>query len=408
MKSWIPPLPLALAMSAFGLSWLLLYRAAATLSSGVSFTALAWVHAVALGWITLVALSVLQHVIPAFLDVEWRSRPIGRGFILVFAFGAAALIAGFVGPSATLLQGGAFVAVLAIVVYALTACEPLGAAMRRGGTGRAVARAFGGTLLFLLLAALLGAIAALGLSGTVPATWLERLPPAHAVLAIGGWLSLLVVGVSARTMGPIAGMRSSRVRVHIGSSTTLLAGILLAGIAAILHLKSAAVVGCVLLLAGIALYAFDLLTVLARATVSHRPPQVLMACAALAAVASAALAIGAATGKPYGAAAVYVALLGWTGNAVLAHLHHIGVRVLLTTVRGEDDETRPQQVLIAPLSWLTVLAYQAAIVLGALAALRGDGALLRIAADAGFIAFLVMLTNVAAAYRNASLHAKTT
>ena len=92
-------------------------------------------------------------------------------------------------------------------------------------------------------------------------------------------------------------------------------------------------------------YAGDLGLVLSHATVAHRPPQVLMACAILAAVTASLLALGTASGRPWASAATYVALLGWIGSAVVAHVHHIGIRVLLTNVRGEADETCPGAIL---------------------------------------------------------------
>ena len=90
-----------------------------------------------------------------------------------------------------------------------------------------------------------------------------------------------------------------------------------------------------------------------------------MACALLAAVTASLLALGAASGQAWASAAIYVALLGWIGSAVVAHVHHIGIRVLLTNVRGEDDETCPGAILFPPLTWATVAVYEAAVILGA-------------------------------------------
>lgn len=397
MRGWIPPLPLALGAAAFGLSWIVLFAAAGAASTGVSFVALAWVHIVALGWIVLIALSILIHAIPAFLDVEWRLSGIARIATLFFAAGTAVLVGGFLGADTAALQAGAVLALAALAVYVAAACEPLGAAIARKGTARAVARAFGTTFAFALATAALGTLFAFALAGAASPSTLLELPKAHAVLGLAGWLSLLVVGVSARTLGPIAGERSRRIWAHVLSSSMLLAGAIFAAVALAFKLEAGILAGLALLLGGIGVYAYDLWSVLLRATVPHRPPQVLMACAGLGALAAAALAIGAALGRPWGLAAIYVALLGWIGSAVLAHVHHIGIRVLLTNVRGEDDETRPEAVLTAPLTWTTTALYELAVIGGAAGLLTTSSALVQTAACGGFASFTSLIVNVARA-----------
>jgi hypothetical protein len=394
MRGWIPPLPLALGAAAFGLSWIVLFAAAGSVSAGVTFLALAWVHVVALGWITLIALAILLHVIPAFLDVEWRSGGVARIATLCFAAGAAALVGGFLGAGSAALQGGAVLAFASLAVYVAAACEPVAAAIRRKGTVRAVARAFATTLAFALVTAALGTLFAFALAGAAPASALAQLPKSHAILGIAGWLSLLVVGVSARTLGAIAGERSHRIWAHVLSSSALLAGAIVAAVALAFDAEAAVLAGFGLLLIGVAVYAYDVANVLRHATVPHRPPQVLMACALLGALAATLLAVGAALGQPWGLAAVYVALLGWIGSAVLAHVHHIGIRVLLTNLHGEDDETRPEAVLTEPLTWATAVLYELAVVGGAAGLMRASPPLVSAAACAGFAAFALLLVNV--------------
>jgi hypothetical protein len=177
------------------------------------------------------------------------------------------------------------------------------------------------------------------------------------------------------------------------SSGALLAGAIIAAVALAYGLAAMLVAGLALLLLGVAVYAYDILQLLSRATVPHRPPQALMASATIGALAAAILAMGAALGRPWGLAAVYVALLGWIGSAVLAHVHHIGVRVLLTNLRGEDDETRPEAVLAAALTWTTAALYELAVISGALGLLQANSALVRLAACAGFAAFVALVVN---------------
>lgn len=401
MRGWIPPFPFALGILSFGLSWVALFEIARGGSFRPSFLTFGWLHIVTLGWISLIALSVLLYAVPEFLDAPWKSRPIARACTLFFALGVALLLVGFFCTNVIALQIGATIALLASIVYMVAIAEPLRFAMR--GTdrvSRAVARAFSGTFAFFVLTALFGTAFAYAIGGHLPAAWLQDIPHAHAILGIGGWLTLLVVGVSARTMGPIAGARTRRPLVHIIGSSTLMLGIIIAAIGAAIANEPTAIVGCALLIIGTAAYASDIADVISRATVKHRPPQILMLFAAAFALVAAILATCAAAGEPIANAAIYAALIGWIGSAILAHIHHIGVRVLLTTIRGEDDETRPEKVLTPALTWTTLTLYELAAILGTLAAITATPTTLSFASIAGFCAFITLLTNLAKARRN--------
>ncbi len=402
MRGWIPPFPFALGILSFGLSWIALFEIARGGSFGPSFLTFGWLHIVALGWISLIALSVLLHAVPEFLDAPWKSRPVARACTLFFAAGVALLLVGFFCTSVNIVQIGATITMLALIVYMIATIEPLRFAMKSTDrVSRAVARAFSGTFAFFLLTALLGTAFAYALAGHLPAAWLQNLPHAHAILGLGGWLTMLVVGVSARTMGPIAGARARRPLVHIIGSSTLMLGIIIGAIGAAMANTPTTIIGCALLIIGTLSYASDIIDVIARATVLHRPPQVLMVFAASFAVIAAILATCAAAGKPTANAAIFAVLIGWIGSAILAHIHHIGVRLLLTNIRGEDDETRPEQVLTTPITWTTVALYEAAAILGTIALITVTPLTLSIASIAGFLAFVTTITNLAKAQTKA-------
>jgi len=400
MRGWIPPLPLAFGLVSFGLSWIVLFAIARSGLLGPSPLAFGWIHLVALGWISTVALAVLLHAVPGFLDVEWdgAGSAVARACTPVFAVGSLALAAGFICGAVWLLEAAGVVVFASLLIYVAAIARPLLAAMRGERVARAVARAFAGTFVLLVLTAALGVAFAFALGGRLPAGLLAGTPGAHALLGIGGWLTLLVTGVSARTMGPIAGTRSRFPLLHIGSSSALLAGTLAAAFGAAFPHPAIALAGAVLLVLGAILYAVDIFDVLARATVPHRPPQVLMACAAGWSVVAAALLLAGSLGAPLAAAAVYLALMGWIGSAVVAHIHHIGVRVLITTVRGEEDETRPGSVLDGRLTWTASGLFQLAVLAGGVAVGWGSAALLELAAIAGFVAFAALLANLRRAW----------
>jgi len=394
-------------MASFGLSWIALFALARTGQLGPSMPALAWVHLVALAWITTVALAVLLHAIPGFLDVEWTGWGAGaaRACTIVFAFASPTLAVGFWCRAPWLLEAAGTVALGALAVYAVAIARPLASAMRGDRTARAVARAFAFVVVLLVVTASLGVAFAYALGGRLSPAVLSGAPQAHALLGIGGWLTLLVAGVSARTMGPIAGVRSRLPALHVGGSSSLLAGTLVAAYGAATVSTPTAFAGAVLLTIGALLFAIDVVDVLVRARVAHRPPQLLMACAAGWAVAAAGLSLTCALGAPLAEAAIYAALIGWVGSAVVAHLHHIGVRVVLTSLRGDDDETRPGNVLDARLSWSALGLYQLAALAGTIALALDSPVLLESAACAGGLAFLAMAANLAGVIRSRAVRA---
>lgn len=243
----------------------------------------------------------------------------------------------------------------------------------------------------------LGAAFTLALDGRAPTSLLLRGPAAHAVLAIAGWITVLTVGVSARTMRPICGLKSRYPKLHIFSGSALWAGTLIAALGLWFGAQWFAVAGFAFLLAGIAIYAFDMLDIIAHATVAHRPPQMLMAVAVVFAVLAAIAAIFSMYGIPLAPAAVVAALLGWAGSAVLAHLHHLGVRVIITFVRGDDDPTRPWMVLQPALTWTSAIAYVLAAVCATAGAALDAGTLVQAAAVLGAVSWVSLAVNIAGA-----------
>ncbi len=403
MKGWIPPLPLVCGLGSFGLSWVVLFAIARTGLPDASLLSLAWVHLVALGWIGTIALAVIFFALPTFLDVEWSGpwQATARTCTLVFPIAALALSLGFWLGSIPLLQVAGTVILATLVVYTLAMAQPLAIALRGERAGRAIARAFSITFCALLLTAILGASFTYALGGRLWPALLVGTPQAHALLGIGGWLTLLVFGVSGRTLGPIAGARSRSLALHIASSSLVLAGTVIAATGAAARLPLVVVVGSALILSGTIAYAADILDVLGRATVAHRPPQAWMAAGAIWAIVAATLLLASAFGAPFAPAGIFVALIGWIGSAILAHMHHIGVRVLLTTLRGEDDETRPGAVLCTPISWTTFALYQFAALAGAYALCANAPLALEVAAGAGLLAFLATAVNAVYARRAA-------
>jgi hypothetical protein len=400
-RHWIPPAAFVYAHLAHGFSWVLLLWAAWSASAHHGFVGFAWIHAVALGWATMAALAVLIHALPNFIDVDFRGETIARWMLVAYGVGVALLLYGFLGNVRALGPGGDLL-FAAIVVYLITAFWTLAGAMRGERVQRAVARAFGGTFVFLLATAVIG----YGLAGLLSGrgmTWAASLPQAHATLGTLGWLSLLIFGVSMRTLRPISGAQTRFRWMHIVVGTCSVVGVplLAAGLGA--HNYTLAWIGAALFLLASLGYVFDVFDILRRATVPHRPPQAFVAFAMLWFLAALAIGGGALSGKQWQPAYVFVLLMGWIGQMLIAHFHHIGVRLIATVYRGEDDETRPQELLETRLSWFTFGAFQIGIALVAAGLLNDSLSLVARGSVFGLAAWIAMTANMLAARARAKV-----
>jgi len=398
---WIPPQGLIFGQLAHGASWIVLLVLALRGAAEGGFPALGWLHLVALGWLTMTALSVLFHVIPAFTDVVWRWEALARGSLVVYAVGVLVLVAAFCADTRTLLPGSGSLIVLALAGYALPAGLTLRAALRNGSLEAAIARALGSTLSWLLVAATLGFAFSWALDGRLPRSILA-LAPVHADVAVIGWLTVLVMGVSARTVAPIAGARSRAAWRHVTAVSAEIAGMLVLAAAWALGAPAVLWTGVAIVGFGVAVYVADLASVLRHATVRHRPPQAFLAAAAFWLTCALVLFVAALCGVPCLPALVFVALIGWIGQMINAHLHHIGVRLIATIYRGEDDETRPGELLSPALSWIAFVAFQVALLLGVAGSIEHVSPLVAAGAAAGLAGWTAMAANTGIAVRRAS------
>lgn len=403
--TWIPHWALLTGHAAHGLSWGLLALLGARGLMGLSLPGLAWVHLVALGWLTLVSLAVMIHVMKGMAEVEWPHEGLARWSLLPYTLGVAGMVAGFWMASFSLLAGAATLVGLSLALYLGLALTALVRYKRFAEANPAVVRAFTIVLLMLAATAVLGLGMAFALGRGAPAWLLSVAPAIHAHLGGLGWLSILVLGVSVNTAKPITGGRSPSIALHIVASTSALVAVLClaAGLAGVPLLAGA---GAALAVVGALVYALDAGLVLARATVRHRPPQAFFGAAALYYVVAAVLGVGVLRGHAdWMGAYAFAALMGWLGQMVLAHLHHIGVRVLATLARGEDDETPPAALLTAGLSWGAFAAFQVAIAGVVLAVLAGRADFVPPLAAVGGLGWVLMSANLARAWCRANASA---
>jgi hypothetical protein len=395
-RHWISPGALIFAQLAHGASWLILgWAALAGPSWSLDFPAIAWIHTVALGWATVAATAVLLHVIPQFADVEWRLENLARRSVFVFAIGVALFVGALLTRPPLAIWGAGLIA-LALLGYCTAAGATLLQTLRGPRTERAIGRALATTLAFLFVTALLGLGMAFMLSGYAVPAWMAAVPAAHANLGMFGWLSLLVFGVSARTVRPITGDKSRFRAAHIAVGTLAVVGVplLAVGLAGTPWLVWP---GAILFGSAAIVYALDIADVVRRATVPHRVPQAFMLAGVTWLTCGMILGAGTLAGRQWELAFGFVVLAGWIGQMINAHIYHIGVRVLLTIYRGEDDESRPQSVLDGRLSWGSFAAFQFAIASAAAGLLAHSAALVGAGAALGFIGWLAAIGNLAGA-----------
>jgi uncharacterized membrane protein SirB2 len=402
VRRWIPPGALIFAQASHGASWLLLAFIATRGGFESSGPAIAWVHLVALGWFSMSALGILIHVIPTFTDLPWSYEPLARWALLPFG-GGVVVFAGswFLAPSGLAL--GAAILIVGLAGYLFAAAMTLSKAHRAPRTERAIARALALTLLMFAITASLGGLMMLALVGAAPVSWLTRLPAVHANLGFFGWLSLLIFGVSVRTIRPISGGGSRFRWIHVSVATLALAGIVVLTLGLATGARSAEWLGAACLGLAVTAYIVDMADALRRATVPHRPPQAFVAAALAWLTLASVMGAGVLAGSNWRGAFAFTFLVGWVGQMVNAHVFHIGVRLIATVYRGDYDETRPHALLEGRLSWLAFGSMQVAVGLCASGLLLSASNLVTAGAVAGFLSWCAIVANLGVARSRAKL-----
>jgi hypothetical protein len=136
--------------------------------------------------------------------------------------------------------------------------------------------------------------------------------------------------------------------------------------------------------------------------VSYRPPQFFIAAGVTWLLVALFLGAGVLAGAPWQPAFVFVMLAGWAGQMVNGHILHIGVRLIATIYRGEDDETEPRELLDPLRPWLAFTAMQSAIACVAVGLLADNGNITAIGATIGLLGWVALMTALAMARRAAA------
>uniref|UniRef100_E6Q301 NnrS protein n=1 Tax=mine drainage metagenome TaxID=410659 RepID=E6Q301_9ZZZZ len=372
-----PRWALALAQLAHAASWVLLFWIATSQGIvGLTPAAIAWIHLVALGWITLTALAILIPLIPATTGVSWKAPRLQHLALAGFAVGAICFPAAWLAFERAIPALGGILVVAAIFYVALALWTLAGAA-RGERVERAVARAFSLSLLIFAVVAIIGATLAGALAAADIPAWFGHLARAHGLLALLGWLTLLIYGVSARTLRLLFAVHSRLLFAHIVVGTLGMAGAVVLAAGAGAGSLATMWVGAVAMAIAAVAYAVDTLDIVARAQGAMVVRSFVVA-SVLWSLVAAVLGIGTLLGHHWGDAFGYVVLVGWVGQMLDAHLASLA---------------RPLP------AWLSFAAFQSAVLYGLVGLLSGIAASVALAAAFGGLGWCAAIVAIGSNYR---------
>jgi len=372
-----PRWALALAQLAHAASWVLLFWIATSQGIvGLTPAAIAWIHLVALGWITLTALAILIPLIPATTGVLWKAPRLQHLALAGFALGAICFPAAWLAFERAIPALGGILVVAAIFYVALALWTLAGAA-RGERVERAVARAFSLSLAIFAIVAIIGATLAGAIAAADIPAWFGNLARAHALLALLGWLTLLIYGVSARTLRLLFAVRSRLLFAHIVVGTLGMAGALLLAAGAGAGSLATMWVGAVAMAIAAVAYAVDTLDIVARSQ-GAMVVRAFVVASVLWSLVAVALGIGTLLGHHWGDAFGYVVLVGWVGQMLDAHLASLA---------------RPLP------AWLSFAAFQSAVLYGLVGLLAGFAAPVALAAAFGALGWCAAVVAIGSGYR---------
>lgn len=196
---------IALPLSHFGaalacalLGSLASVAAAPALAAGAFAAApvIAVTHLVTLGWITTTIMGALYQMLPTALGCEIRWRLLAWVTGILHVLGLLGFVTGLWMGWPGLVAGGGVSVGIALAIFALNLAMTLPRATTRDLTWWALAYAAGFLVVTLILGVALAANWRWGFLGTTQG--IARVT--HATVALGGWVLLIIIGVSQRLL----------------------------------------------------------------------------------------------------------------------------------------------------------------------------------------------------------------
>lgn len=153
---------------------------------------LAATHCITLGFIGMIMFGAMQQILPVVIGSPMPSSRLVAWFsLLPLVFGTLTLSGGFLLSNSVLLHLASILLGLAFLVFIVASLVSLARAAARNATATAILL----SVLALTAAVTLGIVLAQGYAGGWQLDY-PKLAAAHISLALGGWVMLLIVGVS--------------------------------------------------------------------------------------------------------------------------------------------------------------------------------------------------------------------
>ncbi|MFC3206011.1 hypothetical protein [Aquamicrobium soli] len=411
-------------MAYFAAALLFLVAAQGLMVAGYGFPAdpveapesLLLVHMVTIGWLSLLMCGALFQFVPVLVARPLLGARLVLPALIVLLAGLVCLLCGFLqlagvidpplsplGPAGVLLPTG-FALVVGVLGATLWAGRPLPLPARFVTAG----------LASLVVAALLGALFALQLSGfaTFGIDWRGAALPTHVSAGFGGWLTLTAVGVSYRLLpmfmlSPDKARLSGHAVLWCGVAAMVLMVIVAPFEAAFGGPGVAAPLAGLAVVAAIVFYGADLVFFYRnrkRRKIELNSRSAIGAFAGLY-LSALLIAILALTGSLAGQApaALYLVAFGWLSGLGLSQLYKIVPFLTWLEcygpVMGKTPTPRVQDLVSERRDGVWFLLYFAGVLAGTGALLAGQTGLFRLAAAATLAATLALVVELVLARR---------
>ncbi len=388
-----------------GAGWILFFRIFEQREPFGTPVFFAMLHAFGLGFLTLAAFSVLVHVLPAAAGLPVGKSVGDRVPVWGIGFGAILFVTGWLVPDLRLsLVGGAVILLSAGYFFGRVLKEiafPKGRPPRKdGGLGILITVA----LSFLVTGIILGLWMLSALLYPSNGFVLARIPVVHALSMIGGWLTLLVMAVFLRTSGPLLGHPVATPRSVFAWSLAG-TGVLLGITGLLFDTRFLTGFGLLAGISGLVLYGRPVITAFRNARPMNPLPLWFLGSAVSWLLLGMALLFRSfLTRSPNLPGLLMVFLIGWLGQFFLAHLYHLGPRLIGILRNGPQDMTPPFALLARTRSRTTFSLYQAGIALGMVPFFFPEtlpGEFRSIGPALGFLAWISLSLEIRSAWKKA-------
>jgi len=346
-----------------GAGWILMLRmvlGGGRWGSPLSFAAL---HAFGLGFVSLAILSVLVHILPAACNIPLGEKLADRGPLAGAILGAILVVTGFGLSNFRYSLAGALFIFGAILFYSVKILLELVRGRKKRDEGSAfLGFMILGSTLFLLFGISTAIVMVHAFVFPPAPAYFPILPPVHAILMIGGWLSLMVTAVFSRTSGPLLGHSVSPGNMRVSWGIMAL-GLCIGVFGLLFRIRGLWIPGFGTAVFALLLYnGWLLVFIIKRHPFNPAPRRYLISSHFYSLLGGIMLIIFVFWPNVLSEMGIFLVLvLGWLGQFLLAHIYHLGPRLLSILRQGPGDLTPPFALLDKSRTRITFLLYQTGI-----------------------------------------------